>query len=161
MPISDKKWREYHVRLAGLARNKLGGTPRALKDEDDIAASALKSFFGGVEEGRFQIPEEEEFSLWPLLAVIAARKCAKLIEYLRAGKRDPGRLDDAELDQLVDSISSPASVAEHEEGKQQLLAALDNDRQRQIAIWKMEGLATRRLPRNSTASNGHWKGKWS
>ena len=48
-------WDRYFRRLVGLARKKLRGMPRRVSDEEDVALSALNSFFQGAEQGRFQI----------------------------------------------------------------------------------------------------------
>ena len=40
-------WERYFERLVTLARDKLQGLPRHLADEEDVALSALKSFWGG------------------------------------------------------------------------------------------------------------------
>ena len=45
-------WRAYFERLVALARSRLRGATR-LADEEDVALSALDSFYRGVERGRF------------------------------------------------------------------------------------------------------------
>ena len=74
---NESTWQKLFDELVVLARQKLGNLPRQVKNAEDIANSAIKSYFGGVERGRFELPEDE-FSLWPLLSIIVARKCADL-----------------------------------------------------------------------------------
>ena len=44
-------WNRYFQRLVGLARFKLGDSPRRTEDEEDVAISALHCFFEGVGQG--------------------------------------------------------------------------------------------------------------
>jgi hypothetical protein len=78
----DELWQRYFGRLVGLARRRLQG-PLPLADEEDVAGSALASFFRGVAGGRFPDLADRD-GLWRLLAVLTARKVAHLL-------RDEGR----------------------------------------------------------------------
>jgi hypothetical protein len=51
-------WQDYFQRLVGLAHAKLRGRlPTAMAGAEDVALSALDSFFRGAEQGRFpQLP---------------------------------------------------------------------------------------------------------
>ena len=46
-------WNKYFGQLVTLARRRLGGLPRRIADEEDIAASAMGSFYRGVKDGRY------------------------------------------------------------------------------------------------------------
>src|SRR5262249_6403576 len=71
-------------RLVGLARKKLGGSPRLAGEAEDVALSAFASFCLEAEAGRF--PElTDRVGLWRLLVVITARKAGHL-------RRDQARL---------------------------------------------------------------------
>ena len=48
-------WERYFLRLVGLARRKLQGTPRRVADEEDVALSAFDSLCRGAEQGRFPL----------------------------------------------------------------------------------------------------------
>jgi DNA-directed RNA polymerase specialized sigma24 family protein len=79
-------WKRYFSRLAGLARIKLGQMPRSVVDEEDVATTALSSFFIGVARGCFpKLHGRDE--LWPLLAKITSRKAVDQRRYLLAEKR--------------------------------------------------------------------------
>jgi DNA-directed RNA polymerase specialized sigma24 family protein len=140
MAETGDKWQVYFDRLVGLARKKLRALPpQVLKNEEDIACSAIKSFCRGLERNGLKFSEQEDFDLWPLLATIAARKCADLVVYLTAKKRDPAMLAPAEIDEITCDEPGPASAAQQEESRQHLLNVLKDQRLRQIAEWKMEG----------------------
>ena len=139
------KWQGYFVRLTALARKKLRHIPKQVKDEQDIACSAIKSFFRGLERNGVGPTDENDFDLWPLLATIAARKCVDLLVYLKAKKRDVSKITDAELDEITFNEPGPGSVAEQQEGRRRLLDVLKDDRSRQIAEWKMEGFTNKEI----------------
>jgi hypothetical protein len=93
--MDDVKWLIYFDRLTALARKKLRDIPRQVKDEQDIACSAIKSFFRGLDRDGARLLREDDFDYWPLLATIAARKCVDLLVYLKAQKRDVSKMTDA------------------------------------------------------------------
>lgn len=39
-----KLWQRYYLRLVGLARKKLGDSPRRVADEEDVVLNAFQSF---------------------------------------------------------------------------------------------------------------------
>jgi hypothetical protein len=47
-------WERYFQRLAGFARTKLAAGVRRTADEEDVALSALNSFFKGSAKGRYR-----------------------------------------------------------------------------------------------------------
>src|SRR5262245_53551094 len=82
-------WKRYFRRLTGLAELKLGSAPRGAEDEEDVALSALRSFFTGVADGRF--PKlEDRHNLWSLLAKITACKAINQRNRQMALKRGGG-----------------------------------------------------------------------
>src|SRR3954470_19860049 len=79
-------WQRYFHRLVGLARQKLGGEPRGIADEEDVALSALDSFCRGAMSGQYaQLVDRDD--LWHLLSVLTARKAANLARHEHAQKR--------------------------------------------------------------------------
>src|SRR5262249_8072286 len=81
----------YFQRLVDLARKKLRGAPRGMADEEDVALSALDSFFRGAEHGCF--PElHDRDDLWYLLLVITERKTIDLVNHEKAQKRGEGKV---------------------------------------------------------------------
>ena len=138
-------WERYFRRIVGLARVKLGNTPRGCEDEEDVALSALDSFFRGLSDQRF--PElKDRNNLWSLLASMTARKAInqrkRQLAFKRGGKevKLPIGVDDSvQLQELVDNEVGPEFLAEIQEECQRLMQALPDDKLRQIATWKLEG----------------------
>src|SRR5262245_44885652 len=82
-------WKRYFQRLRALAGVKLGNAPRGAEDEEDVALSALRSFFSGLEDGRFPRLEDRH-NLWSLLAKITACKAINQRNRQLALKRGGG-----------------------------------------------------------------------
>src|SRR5262245_5152393 len=78
-------WEAYFARMVALARHRLQGHGRAA-DEEDVALSAFKSFWGGACAGRF--PDlADRHALWPLLMAITGHKCVDLVRRETRRKR--------------------------------------------------------------------------
>src|SRR4051794_25392240 len=69
----QKLYEDYLKRLVGLARLRLRGVPQCEVDGEDVAVSALASFFKGVEQGRFPRLRDPD-DLWKILVCITVRK---------------------------------------------------------------------------------------
>ena len=149
-------WRRYFRRLAGLAKLKLGETPRTAADEEDVATAALSSFFTGAAQGQFpQLHDRDD--LWPLLAKITAHKALDQQRYLLAEKRGGGRVrGDSAMTGPVDSCADwPATFVEDALGPDylvamdeqcaRLMAVLPDDELRQIARRRLEGFKNREI----------------
>lgn len=81
-------WEEYFERLTSYARRKLSSMPRRSTDEEDIAVSAMNSFFQGMKKGRFLPSDRDE--LWRLLTTITVRKATAELRKHYAQKRGRG-----------------------------------------------------------------------
>jgi RNA polymerase sigma factor (sigma-70 family) len=138
-------WQRYHARLIGLARQVLQSTRRTGADEEDVVQNAFKSFFRGVTEGRFPRLNDRE-DLWRLLVVITARKA---IDQARRERRVTLHADSAIslaeaddqaiLEEVVGQEPTPELAAQIVEQYERLLIRLDDEKLRQIALWKLEG----------------------
>jgi DNA-directed RNA polymerase specialized sigma24 family protein len=149
-------WRRYFHRLVGLARHKLGETPRAAADEEDVATAALHSFFTGMAAGRFPQLHDRD-GLWPLLAKITAHKALDQQRYLLAEKRGGGRVrgDSVMAGASASSADWPAALIEDElspdylaamsDECSRLMAMLTDDQLRQIARRRLEGYTNREI----------------
>ena len=82
-------WRTYYERLVHYARGRLGTMPRRDADEEDVALSAMNSFYRGWSDGRFANLNDPD-DLWKMLLTITARKANKRIRYQQAEKRGAG-----------------------------------------------------------------------
>jgi DNA-directed RNA polymerase specialized sigma24 family protein len=148
-------WQSYFQRLVVLARQKLRGAPRGMADEEDVALSAFDSFLRGVEQGRFpQLADRDD--LWRLLLVITERKAIDLAVHERRQKRgggkvrhvsmpDSGSSQAAALDCFASPEPTPEQAALLAEECRRLLAALDDDTLRAVAIAKMESYTNREI----------------
>jgi DNA-directed RNA polymerase specialized sigma24 family protein len=149
---AQQLWERYFHRLVGLARTKLRGTSRRVADEEDVALSALDSFFRGAKAGRFPRLQDRN-NLWPLLVVITARKAIDLRQHNRTQKEGGGRvqgesafddLQDASspgngIEQVVGQEPTPSFAVEVAEDCQRLLDQLGDAKLRRIALLKLAG----------------------
>jgi RNA polymerase sigma factor (sigma-70 family) len=141
---AQKLWERYCRRLVGLARKKLGDSPRRSVDEEDVVLSAFNTFCQRAQAEKFPDLHDRN-SLWPLLALITARKAASERKHQRRAKRGGGR----QLNQLAadDSSSgwnfvaeepSPADAAIFLSELERFMDSLDDPTSRLILLWKLE-----------------------
>ena len=134
-------WERYFRRVSGLARKKLGNV-RGCEDEDDVALSALKSFFMRAPENRF--PQlRDRTGLWPLLATITARKAVDAIRRATAEQRDITR--NVSLEEFVGEEPTEEFASRLWEEVNQLLEQLDDDVLRRVAWLKLEEYTNREI----------------
>lgn len=135
-------WDRYFSRLADLARTKLDDLPPHLRDEEDLALSALNTFFTRAKQDCY--PQlHDRTDLWQLLAKITVRKSIDRRRNAGAQKRGPGQVPgDFGFD--VNGIDvamlepTPDMLAAVNEECQRLMGALDEEL-RQVARMKLEG----------------------
>jgi DNA-directed RNA polymerase specialized sigma24 family protein len=142
-------WERFFQRLVGVARQRLQHARRQAADEEDVALSALDTFFRNAEAGRFpQITDSHD--LWQLLIVITERKARSLARREGRAKRGGGRVLDqctagsddtgtTPFDQILDRELDPAFIAQFADEYHRLLRLLKDDELRSIAVWRMEG----------------------
>jgi DNA-directed RNA polymerase specialized sigma24 family protein len=144
-------WDRYFRRLAALAKSKLGSAPSGAEDEEDVALSALRSFFVGFADGRFPRLEDRH-NLWSLLAKITACKAInqrnRQLALKRGGggvlsgtplEREPDSSGRRQLADLVEEELTPDFIAAVNEECQILMDLLPDDKLRRIARLKLEG----------------------
>jgi DNA-directed RNA polymerase specialized sigma24 family protein len=168
-------WERYFYQLVHLARRKLGPGSRAAADEEDVALSAFDTFCRAVENQRFpQLADRD--SLWQLLVVVTARKAMHLRRDARRQKRGGGHVLDeqaaagaaAGLDQVIGTEPTADFAAQVAEECRRLLALLDDDELRLIAVRRMEGYSTEEIagrldcaPRTVERKLQRIRGLWS
>ena len=145
-------WQQYFGRLVRFARRKLTDLPHRTFDEEDVALSAMFTFFRGMEEGRFAHVAGRD-DLWKLLVTITARKIYGQQRHTMREKRGGGHVrgesafQSADHDQdMANGIGevlgrepSPELAIMLVENTQQFLECLGEESLIQIARMKLEG----------------------
>lgn len=142
-------WRRCFTTLVRLARERLRGTRRVAADEEDVALSALDSFFAGVAAGRYPRLEDRN-DLWSILLTITTRKAIDQVQHERRQKRGGGRvagesaLEGPDTDgdgfaQLACPEPTPEFAALLADECRHRLDGLRDETLRRIALLKMEG----------------------
>jgi DNA-directed RNA polymerase specialized sigma24 family protein len=142
-------WRRYFESLVRLARRRLGAGRRGAADEEDVALSALNSFFAGAAAGRYPHLENRD-DLWRVLVTITARKAYDQAHRERRQKRGGGRVaaeselggpgaEGGGLDGLSSPEPTPEFVALLADECRHRLDALRDATLRRVALLKMEG----------------------
>ena len=146
---AQKLWDDYFVRLCEIARTRIRDS-REL-DEEDVALSALKSFYLRVQDGEYSRITDPT-TLWPLLVAITKNKIVDQIRRENRIKRGGTGSSDrpremaelVPLSQLLAEEPQPEFVTELGDELKRLLgdlAAGGDDRLHQIVLWKLEGLS--------------------
>jgi len=81
----ERCWKEYFLKIVRLAKNRMGHLRLRAVDEEDIAVSAMHSFYQMARNRKERIADHDE--LWRLLATITKRKISKEQQRQQAGKR--------------------------------------------------------------------------
>jgi DNA-directed RNA polymerase specialized sigma24 family protein len=142
-------WHCYYERLVRLAAQKLRSAPRRMADEEDAVVAAFNSFYRGVQQGRFPKLEDRD-DLWQVLVMLTARKAANQAKHATRQKRGDGQVrgesvfikandENAGIHEIVGTEPTPDFAHEVSEQCARLLAVLDDDTLRAVAVAKMEG----------------------
>ena len=145
-------WQNYFEGLVTYARRRLHDMPRRTFDEEDVALSAMNSFFVGMRNGQFDLISNRE-ELWKLLLTITARKAQAQRRRSLRSKRGSGRVrgesifagadhgQDGELGigDILGKQPTPELAAMVVENTRQLLDLLNDEKSKQIAIMRLEG----------------------
>lgn len=86
----NRFWDIHYEQLVLHARRKMASVNLRAVDEEDIALSAINSFYRGLSENRYKLQCNNE--LWKLLATIVVRKIAKQRKKFFAQKRGGGQV---------------------------------------------------------------------
>jgi DNA-directed RNA polymerase specialized sigma24 family protein len=132
------------VRLAG---RRLGAARRREQDEEDVAISAMRSFFAGIAADRFDRLASRD-DLWALIAVITSRKAIRHMRRLLSLKRGGGRergesvfaADSAGLAGTRDRGDDEAEADARDLGRW-LIEHLPEPILRRVALLRLEGLS--------------------
>jgi RNA polymerase sigma factor (sigma-70 family) len=149
----EELWRRYFERLTGVARRKLTRAAQQLADEEDVCLSAFDSFCRAAEAGRFPDLQDRD-DLWWILVMLARRKAVNLVKHEQTDKRGGGRRqslpEDGEsaFNTIIFDEPDPGLAAQVAEQCQRLLAMLDDDQHREIALLKLEGYTNEEISAN-------------
>jgi DNA-directed RNA polymerase specialized sigma24 family protein len=137
-------WDAYFSRLVALARARIKAAHCGMADEQDVALSAINSFFDGAVAGRFPRLNNRD-DLWQILFVITTRKAIGLVRHETCAIRGGGHVGSL-TGESGDEESAPATaqptpeeIAEVSEQCDRLLELLGSANLRNVAVWKMEG----------------------
>lgn len=150
-------WERYFEKLVRLARRRMEKAPRRVADEEDVALSAIQSFYQGARAGRFpQLNDRQD--LWKLLVTITVRKVFAQMKRQRAAKRGGGavrgesiflRNDNPDeingLAQILGQEPTPELACQVAETCGLMLGQLEDQELRQIALLKMEGYSNQEI----------------
>lgn len=156
---ANKLWNEYFGKLVRLARRKLEGMPLRELDEEDVALSAMHSFYRGMAGNKFETLRNRD-DLWKILVTITARKATAKLRRHYAQKRGGGgvrgesvfeRSDGASdgrgdgIGNVLGSEPTPELALAVAEDCQGLLDQLQDETLRQIALMTLEGYRTEEI----------------
>lgn len=142
-------WERYFGRLVEFAKQRLAPKIRRVTDGDDVAASAMFSFYDGLAAGRFALADRGE--LWRLLLTITSRKAVSASRRERSQKRGGGAqrgesvfLREGEeaiggIGGIADDAPTPEMEVMVAENCQRLLAILPDESLRRVAVLRLEG----------------------
>jgi DNA-directed RNA polymerase specialized sigma24 family protein len=143
-------FRAYFERLVRLARAHLRQDVRRAADEEDVALSALDSFFRGVAANRFPRLHDRH-DLWRLLLTITLFKVRDLVNREHRQRRGGGQVVTAadlldlvdepgdDLDRLTGPEPPPDLVVAFADQCRHRLEQLPGDDLRQVALARLEG----------------------
>jgi RNA polymerase sigma factor (sigma-70 family) len=144
-------WERYFPQLVQLARQKLVDSPRQMADEEDVALSAMDSFFHAAQQGRFPNLMDRN-DLWRLLLRMTARKVVDLKRRESRQRRGGGRVLSASnlktedskpvdwaLSRIVADTPTPEFAAIMAEQCRLRLDQLTGPGQKALALAKMQG----------------------
>lgn len=154
---------EYFDRLVRYSRKRIAGMPSRAIDEEDVAQSAMKSFFVGVEAGRFELKSRDE--LWKVLATITVRKAIAQLRRHYAEKRGGGGVrgesvflnpNDPEMRTGIDQILGEGNLGAMSDDLtvncREMLARLPDSISRDTALLKLQGYSNAEIAEKHACS---------
>lgn len=144
----EQVWNDYFDKLMRLIRGRLA-VPLKMADEEDVALSALNSFYDGVRAGRFpQLDDRDD--LWKILVTIACRKTSAYRDRILALKRGGGQVRGESAFDARDHSDCAPGIAQvlGREPTPEVAAALADSLQALFAALpdaELQGIATRKL----------------
>ena len=142
---AEELWQRYFQRLVHFAEGRMPRALRKVYDGEDVALSAFHSMCEGVRDGRFPDLRSRD-ELWSLLIVIAARKSYRGQRAANALKRGGGAVGELEAVVEIAGVEpTPEFAAAIVDEVEHRIAILADDKLREIARGKLEGLSNEAL----------------
>lgn len=141
---AENLWNRYLRDLLGVARNKLGATPKAVADEHDVAVTAFMALLDGVQRDRFSRLNDRN-DLWQVLVMLTERKAFSQRRAQRAQKRGGGRSPQQIPLDLASPEPTPELAVGLAEEYHRRLAELPDDLEREIAVKRLQGYSNRQI----------------
>jgi DNA-directed RNA polymerase specialized sigma24 family protein len=143
-------WERYFPSLVAMARRQFRSTTGGAADEEDVALGAFARFCESAEQGRLSAVRNRDEVRRLLFALTIRMSIDELRRECRqkrggsglAGLNDmPGAMlaSDLPAELVISREPPPDLVVQVEEECERLLASLDDEDLRAIAVWKSEG----------------------
>jgi DNA-directed RNA polymerase specialized sigma24 family protein len=134
-------WERFLERMLAVARRRLAGASRRVSDEEDAVVVAFERFLHGVRQDRFPRLRDRD-DLWAILFTLTERAAANQQRDQNRDKRGGGDVrGDSALEgiEAVAAGPTPADEVSMQENMARLIAGLEDEELRQIALARMEG----------------------
>ena len=140
---ASELWIHYWDRLCAVARRELVGLPTQMVDDEDVAITAFHSFVRRLRAGEYPKLQNRDEG-WRLLVVIAVRKALNCLRDSKRQRRNPSvKIASLSQEQLAQAAIDEHGQAELNgqitESVEHLLALLDSDEMRDVAMAKLAG----------------------
>ncbi len=144
---ANELWQRYFGKLVAVARKRLGGAPKRVSDEEDVALNVFHSLCDGVEKGRFdQLHDRDD--LWKLLVVMTRHKSMNQLRHQttqkRGGRNVSGHsifdgFENQGFELFLGNDPTPDFLVEVQEEQDRLLSLLTGKDHRNIAELRLQG----------------------
>ncbi len=147
----DRLWQAYFERVIRIVRQRLSPLSSRDASEDDVALSAMKSFYRAAENGALASINDRD-GLWKFLAMLAARKARAANRRNMTECRGAGNVvvftdlqealagkQKAERPEAVDLATDAAFIGQLLLESAERLKSLPSQRLQRIAALRMEG----------------------
>ena len=147
----DRLWQKYFEQVVRIAQKRLRKLSSRDSSEDDVALSAMNSFFRAAEKGSLTSVKDRD-CLWRVLATIAARKVRSHNRRNMSRKHGDGNVtvfsdiaanspnpDAAGLPEFVEPGSDEEFAGQLFLEGEERLGTLPGDRLKRIAVLRMQG----------------------
>jgi DNA-directed RNA polymerase specialized sigma24 family protein len=133
---AEQLFRRYFEELVRLARSHLQASLRPARDEEDLALSALNSFFRAIQDQRYPALNDRH-DLWNLLLAITLNKVRRHARHERAQRRGGGQVGSlADLPGLADAAGNDLDWLAGPEPPPEVAAAFADECRHRLELLK-------------------------